>query len=232
MSRDLELAQLRKEVGGGEQLTQVEVDALQGRLSDADRALSRDQSTELLPIVRSDGTPTGTLAPRWMCHLLGLRHPVVYTFLTWQSPVQGELALVQLRSLGKAASPGTFDIAVGGHVTGTASLMEAALRELHEELGLTPDDLVADSLAHLTGQERYDESPLGDHFNRQWSCVVLAKLKADALTRLSFQDREVSGLLLLPLKQLQELYRERRHWLAGGLLAEWKKIACEFGLAE
>ena len=78
-----------------------------------------------------DGETTGVVAPRWLCHLMGLCHRTVHLVL--RTP-QDWLAL-QVR--GRHVDwPGRLDLSVTGHVRAGLSWQQAMQREAAEELGL------------------------------------------------------------------------------------------------
>ena len=86
-----------------------------------------ESDRELLPIFSQSGTQLG-VAPRLLCHRLGLIHKVVYLFIR---NGHGEI-LTQTRG-----DSGRIDVPVGGHVsTVDKSEKEALLREMFEELGV------------------------------------------------------------------------------------------------
>ncbi|MCX7852070.1 MAG: NUDIX domain-containing protein, partial [Caldilineales bacterium] len=110
---------------------------------------------EWLDVVRPDGEPYGWSAPRWFCHLVGLRHRVVYVYLT--TP-QGLLAL-QMRAHTKPEWPSLFDTTVAGHVKAGHGWEEGVWAEIEEELGLSVEDgerwLAEGRLEPIGGYERY-----------------------------------------------------------------------------
>ncbi len=82
---------------------------------------------ELLPVFSQTGTQLG-VAPRLLCHRLGLIHKVVYLFIRNTS---GKI-LIQVRG-----DSGRIDVPVGGHVSiDDKSEKEALVREAFEELGI------------------------------------------------------------------------------------------------
>jgi len=86
---------------------------------------------ELLQVFSQDGVQLG-VAPRLLCHRLGLVHKVVYLFI---SNTRKEI-LVQIRS-----DSGRADIPVGGHVSADdKSEKDALIREILEELGIEVDE--------------------------------------------------------------------------------------------
>ena len=81
---------------------------------------------ELIPVFSPEGEQLG-IAPRLLCHRLGLIHEVVYLFVC---NMRGEV-LVQIRGDGR------IDVPVGGHVSADdQDEKEALVREMFEELGI------------------------------------------------------------------------------------------------
>lgn len=104
---------------------------------------------EILEIVNERGEVLG-LAPRRQIHgNPSLMHRVVHV-LVFNS--RGEL-LLQKRSLSKDVAPGRWDTSVGGHVNPGESLPEAAVRELHEELGINAEPRFLYSYVHTNPYE-------------------------------------------------------------------------------
>ncbi len=93
---------------------------------------------ELLDIVDQNDRPTGLTKSKSAIHADGDYHRASHM---WIRNDQGEI-LFQLRSLTKDLFPGLWDI-TGGHVAAGESYVEAAVRELDEELGIRtiPSDL-------------------------------------------------------------------------------------------
>ena len=82
---------------------------------------------EMLPVFSEKGVLLG-IAPRLLCHRLGLIHKVVYLFITNSN---NEL-LLQTRNDGR------LDVPVGGHFSANdSSEIDALLREAKEELGIS-----------------------------------------------------------------------------------------------
>lgn len=93
---------------------------------------ARSMSEELLEVVNEQGEVV-SVAPRSVIHgNPDLIHRVVHV-LVFNS--KGRLAL-QRRALSKDVAPGKWDTSVGGHVEPGEGLLEAAMRELEEELGV------------------------------------------------------------------------------------------------
>lgn len=104
---------------------------------------------EMLEIVDHEGNVV-RVAPRSEVHGdPSLMHRVVHV-LVFNS--EGHLFLQQ-RSMTKDVAPGRWDTSVGGHVDPGESLVEAALREMEEELGISPDIEFLYSYVHSNDYE-------------------------------------------------------------------------------
>lgn len=86
---------------------------------------------ELLPVVDENDVEIDAL-PRAEVHRRKLRHRAIHIVL---ENARGEI-LLQRRSLLKDTFPGAWDVSVGGHVNPRESYLDAASREIGEELGI------------------------------------------------------------------------------------------------
>jgi len=87
---------------------------------------------ELLDIVSDEDIVTGQ-EMRSTVHQLGLQHRGAHVFLFTQD---GKM-LVQKRSADRAASPSALDCSVSEHVKAGESYLDAAIRGMKEEMGVT-----------------------------------------------------------------------------------------------
>ncbi len=117
--------------------------------------------SELLAAFDDDGIPLGAL-PRDEVHRLGHWHEVFHCLVVAHRA--GEpYAVLQRRSANKRAFPNLLDISAGGHILADETLADG-VRELHEELGITPN---LDDLTSL-GQFRIaDTDPASEGKNRE-----------------------------------------------------------------
>lgn len=96
-----------------------------------------DDDNELLETVDEAGRITGT-APRAVLHNdPTLLHQVVHVLVV---NAEGDL-LLQKRSSNKDIAPGRWDTSVGGHVMPGEGIHDAAVREMREELCVSPPRL-------------------------------------------------------------------------------------------
>jgi isopentenyldiphosphate isomerase len=97
----------------------------------------RSEDSEELEVVDDEGKVIG-LAERAQLHGdPSLTHRVVHVLVFNNS---GEL-LLQKRSLNKDVAPGKWDTSVGGHINPGEDVLDAAKREMEEELGIKSCDL-------------------------------------------------------------------------------------------
>jgi isopentenyldiphosphate isomerase len=98
-----------------------------------------NMAEEQIDILNSDGTPAGYSRGRTEVHAKGLWHRTVHI---WAFDSKGRI-LFQLRSHLKENNPNLLDTSCAGHIGAGDNSRNAAIRELHEEMGVTkrPEDL-------------------------------------------------------------------------------------------
>lgn len=167
---------------------------------------------EWLDIVAPTGETLGWAAPRWFCHLVGLRHRVVHCFLT--SPQ--DLLVLQMRSHDKAEWPSLFDTTVGGHVKAGQGWREGALNEIEEEIGLP----AAEVNRWLEGGRLVKAGPAYERYgvgrvhqdsdwlmrNRQVNQIFGGQLTDWGLSHLHFSDGELGGVFLCRPEEARRMW--------------------------
>ncbi|HET7034534.1 MAG TPA: NUDIX domain-containing protein [Thermomicrobiaceae bacterium] len=98
--------------------------------------MSTDPGDELFDVLSEAGEPTGRVKRRAEVHRDGDWHRAFHLWVAWPSPA-GPVLLFQRRASTKDTAPGMLDVAVGGHFRAGESL-SAVVREIEEEIGLTP----------------------------------------------------------------------------------------------
>lgn len=204
-SEDLNiLRKLCREVGRGETLTQERVQELVAHWEPKVRPDAKERAEDYA-IARPDGTTTGTVAPRWLCHLLGLRHRAAEIGFRTESG----LIVLQRRSPTKADWPDLPDMAVAGHIPqnpdgSDRTFVEGAWKEIAEEIGLEEKDaatnLVEGRLLRVGAPYvclDLDESRNPPFRNAEVRQILAATMTGAGLARLRFTDDEVSGILLV-----------------------------------
>jgi isopentenyldiphosphate isomerase len=94
---------------------------------------------EQIDILNPDGTPAGYACGRTRVHAEGLWHRTIHV---WAFNPEGKI-LFQLRARVKENNPGLLDTSCAGHISAGDTSVNAAVRELREELGVrkSPRDL-------------------------------------------------------------------------------------------
>ncbi|MFA5659463.1 MAG: NUDIX domain-containing protein [Oscillospiraceae bacterium] len=90
---------------------------------------------ELFDVLNEDGTKTGRIKSRGEIHRDGDWHGSVHVWV-YRKTNGKILLLLQKRSKDKDSFPGCYDAGCTGHVDAGENFVQAAVREVHEELGL------------------------------------------------------------------------------------------------
>ncbi len=212
------IAACRSKFARGNEVSQTQIDGVAAELQPFRELLLPGEKEETFQLVDQYGGFRAVFAPRWLCHLLGLRHKVAHVVLHWRSPALGPAFVLQVRSWNKIDSPGALDISVGGHVnSGEGTTVRAtASREMAEELGLQPADLLA-SLAYRASYETQQAQPDKHFCDVEHRDIFVGELKRQSLERISFSDREVVGLYLCPQREAENLLQQNVLAMASGL---------------
>jgi isopentenyldiphosphate isomerase len=158
--------------------------------------------TETFSLVHANGKPAGAASPRWLVHLLGLRHRAVHIAFRTET---GLIAL-QRRSHSTSEWPDALDMAVAGHVPQNyqghdITYEQGAWKEIEEEVGLTerdaPTTLVGGKLIPI-GEPYFsfdmDVRRNPPFYNAEARQIYIATLTGEGLSKLQFSDGEVAGL--------------------------------------
>jgi isopentenyl-diphosphate Delta-isomerase len=207
----------RKELRDKKEISQKYLDDITDTLRPHKHSLMQNEKDEILHIADTKGKPTSLKAPRWACHLLGLRHRCVHILLQWKSPSLSDVFVLQIRSWNKFDQPGHLDMSVSGHVVGDSTAEETAITELSEELGLSIDDLQDSKLKWRTSYENNKEYPEKHFYNVEWCDVFTAKISTSTMENISFSDKEVVGLYLCPSSESKKLLKKHCLPLSSGL---------------
>ncbi len=100
---------------------------------------------ELVHILDALGQPTGKTCLKSQAHQYGYYHPTVHV---WIYNDKNEV-LLQQRSALKKTFPLFWDVSVAGHVAHNEHLLDAAVRETKEELGLTLSKKSLQKIAYI-----------------------------------------------------------------------------------
>lgn len=191
------------------------INKLINELQPSRERLAPQEKNEFFDVINHDGRPVGVKAPRWLCHLVGLRHWAAHVVLYFKT-IEDTIIILQVRSWKKVDSPGHLDISVGGHVKSGSTPLDTALSEMAEEIGLKPSDLVNGSLEKILEYSAYNST--GDWFHNNERCEVFSgEIKPDSLKNVRFSDKEVMGMYLCPALELASLVKQKHFPIASAL---------------
>lgn len=157
---------------------------------------------ETFTLVYPNGKTTGVASPRWLAHLVGLRHRAVHIGFRTETG----LVAMQRRTYNKADWPNMLDMAVSGHVPQNyqghdITYEQGAWKEIEEEIGLIERDAIRtlkEAKLVPIGEPYFsfdiDRSSNPPMYNAEARQVYGATLTGEGLARLRFTDGEVAGL--------------------------------------
>lgn len=148
---------------------------------------------ELIDILDSEGNFTGKSCLKSEAHKYGYFHATVHVWLY----TKDEKILLQQRSPNKKIFPNLWDISVAGHIAAGEQILDAALREVYEEIGL---QIKKEDLFKI-GTRKHQVSHDNGIQDNEIHHVFIAELKTE-LDNLTVQEEEVAGLQLFDLSIL------------------------------
>ncbi len=150
---------------------------------------------ELLDILTPTGERTGVTAMKTEAHRKGLFHATVHI---WFYTKNGTL-LLQKRGKNKNIHPTLWDVSVAGHIGAGEEVLDAAEREIKEEIGL---ELPKGQLKKI-GLFKSVQHHGNDLMDCEFHHTFLAELTVD-LNQLTKQQSEVDDLKLWPITLFEQ----------------------------
>ena len=157
---------------------------------------------ELFDLLDEDGRPNGIVQERGVVHWEGSLHGTVHIWITRETD-RGTEVLLQKRSADKDSNPGCLDISSAGHIQAGAGVMESALRELSEELGIEagPEDLEFIG----TQQAGFEKEFYGRMFRDREQMHVFLYTRPVDIQKLHLQAEEVECVQWVTLEELEDM---------------------------
>ncbi len=163
------------------------------------------KSGEIFDVVDLQDQVTHT-ATRAEVHAQKLLHRAVHVFVLNK---RGDL-LLQKRSRLKDLCPGLWDSSISGHLDSGESYAAAAMRELHEEMGIAP------------ASPPEEIATLAPTAETGWEHVRLYRIRYDGSVR--FPSAEVDAVMWFPLAEITAWVANHPADFAPGFLECWKKF--------
>lgn len=147
---------------------------------------------EYIDVLTPDGEKTGRVESRDDVHKKGLWHRTVHIWLV--TPRHD--ILLQKRAKDKKTHPELWDMACAGHISAGETSLDAAQKELAEELGL---DLPPENLSFLFSMKSEFILDNGQYIDREIHDIYLARQDIP-LSRFSIQASEVEAIRYVPFR--------------------------------
>ena len=169
---------------------------LQGQL---EYAALNGKSMEMFDIIDEDGNKTGAIKERGVVHREGALHATAHIWIARENDKSGYDILLQKRSSCKDSHPGCYDISSAGHISAGDSVLESALRELKEELGI---EAKSEKLQEIGVQyKNYEGEFYGKPFrDYQRSILFLYKEPID-IEKLELQKSEIESVMWMDYEE-------------------------------
>lgn len=150
------------------------------------------------------GTPTGKRITRQDAHRFGVWHRSVHI---WIVDSKGRL-LLQKRSMSKETYPGLWDISCAGHVLSGESHLEAACRELQEELSLT---IMQKNRLQFLAEFPVVSLPCPNFIDRERHQVFILELEDGEINLLRPDGEEVSEIRWWKVHEFRNCLKTHPH---------------------
>jgi len=154
---------------------------------------------EYIDILTEEGKLSGEVKLKSEAHRLGLWHESVQVWVINSK----QQVLLQKRAYSKDSYPGLWDISVAGHLSAGDTVIQAALREIHEEIGLS---LVASQLCFFKRIKK-NKIPKKGFLDNEFNTLFGVKLEVDIL-RLTLQKEEVEEVKWLSISNFEEQLKQ------------------------
>lgn len=165
---------------------------------------------EYIDIYDENNNSTGQIKEKEKAHQDGDFHRTAHV---WIINDKNEL-LLQKRSASKKSHPNCWDISGAGHIQAGENVIEGAIRELKEELGVKAEEKDLQYIATI----KSTQNPK----NKEFGYVYILKCNKK-IEDYIFEDKEVSEVKYVYYKELEKMVKEK----AEGLLLhdeEFKKL--------
>lgn len=167
-----------------------------------EQAVLDGKELELFDILNEDGSKTGIVKERGVAHREGALHGTVHIWIVRKNEKSGYDILLQKRSNNKDSHPGCYDISSAGHISAGDEIMESALRELWEELGLSvqPEQLELFGTTYV----KFEKTFYGKRFrDNEISSDFVYRQPVD-IDKLNLQESEVSEVRWMDYEECRQ----------------------------
>lgn len=167
-----------------------------------EQAVLDGKELELFDILNEDGSKTGIVKERGVAHREGALHGTVHIWIVRKNEKSGYDILLQKRSNNKDSHPGCYDISSAGHISAGDEIMESALRELWEELGLSvqPEQLELFGTTYV----KFEKTFYGKRFRDNEISSDFVYRQPVEIDKLNLQESEVSEVRWMDYEECRQ----------------------------
>ena len=152
---------------------------------------------ELIDVLDENGNKTGRIETRKIVHQEGLYHRIVVIAIIDKN---GNV-LMQQRSIKKKTNPEKWDISVAGHVSSGQTSIQAAIREIKEEVGIDINEKELKFICTYKSGGKLFDNYTANHIN---DFYIVKRDKID-LDKIQMQEDEVQDIKLCNKKKVQDI---------------------------
>jgi len=145
---------------------------------------------------------TGVSMPKSEIHKNGDWHKSIHA---WLVNSKNEI-LIQRRSPNKVNFPNFWDVTIGGHISSGESVVDGAIREIKEEIGI---DVVIDDLKMVGRTSHQVVLANGTYFDNEKITVYVIKNNLE-ISHFKIQYEEVEELRWIPIAEFKKWVDEKR----------------------
>ncbi len=144
---------------------------------------------EMIDVLDENGIKTGEILTRKEVHKKGIWHRCIVVAIIDNN----NQILMQQRSYKKDTNPGKWDVSVAGHISAGQTSLEAAIREVEEEVGI---HLYKEDLQYIF-TTRNESRPKEDHIAKHFYDFYIAKISEIDMDHITLQESEVENAKLV-----------------------------------
>lgn len=152
---------------------------------------------EMIDVLDENGVKTGEVLTRKDVHKLGLWHKIIVIAIIDKD----NQILMQQRSFTKDTNPGQWDISAAGHVSAGQTPLEAAVREINEEVGIRVEDKDLNYILTYKKESYVRE----DYKDKQIFDCYIAKVKEIDMDKIILQESEVADAKLVTKEEFKNM---------------------------
>ena len=159
---------------------------------------------EFIDVLDENGVLTGEIATRTEVHKKGKWHKIALVCLVNRK----NEVLLQKRSDSVKKYPGLWDLSVASHVRTGENSVSTAKREIVEELGISLND--APSIRQFRFVACFkNEYVINEMIEKQYYDLFLVKYRNIPVSKLSFNDNEVSDAKWVNLGEIENMQKQK-----------------------